>query len=150
MEPKGKLQPAVKKETINVFLYTGIGTVLMWIVFFVLHLILKEDVPFDYTVFLGGAGGLVVAVLNFFLMALTVQKVAAEEDEKKAGSIMKASYSRRMLLQILWLVVALWAPCFQWVAGFVPLLFPGAGIKIRGIIQKNNNSQEVEQEQDGC
>ena len=146
----GKLQPAVKKETVNVLLYTGIGTVLMWIVFFILHLIMKEEIPFDYTVFLGGAGGFFIAVLNFFLMALTVQKVAAEVDEKKAASIMKMSYTRRMLLQILWLVAALWAPCFQWVAGFIPLLFPGAGIKIAGIMKAGKiNSQEVEQQQDG-
>lgn len=145
-----KLQPAVKKETINVALSTVVGTILMWIVFFVLHLVMKDDVPFDYTVILGGVGGSAVAVLNFFLMAVTVQVVAAQEDEKQAASLMKSSMTRRLGLQILWLVVALCAPCFQWVAGFIPLLFPGAGIKLRGIISsKKINSQEVEQQQDG-
>ena len=75
------LQPAVKKETRNVFLYTLIGCVLMIIAFFVVHKwFVPENVPFDYTIFTGAAGGLLVATLNFLLMGITVQKVAAEED----------------------------------------------------------------------
>ena len=146
----GKLQPAVKKETVNIAIYTGVGTVLMWIVFFVLCKFIPDTVPFDYTVILGGVGGFIVAVLNFFLMAITVQKVASEEDEKKAGQIMKFSFSRRMILQVLWLIAALAAPCFQWVAGFLPLLFPSAGIKLVGIIKsKRSYSKEVDGQQDG-
>lgn len=130
------IQPAVKKETKNVALYTGSGVVLMWIVFFVLHLFMPEKVLFDYTVFLGGIGGGLIAVLNFFLLGLTVQKVASTEDEENARKFMKTSYSQRMMLQAVWMVVAIAAPCFQFVAGLVPLLFPGAGIKIVGIIKK--------------
>ena len=54
---------------------------------------------FDYTVILGGICGSLVAVLNFFLMGLTVQKVAAAEDEAAARMKMKASYSQRMLFR---------------------------------------------------
>lgn len=141
------VQPAVKKETKNVFLYTAIGTVLSWIAFFVLHLFFEEQVPFNYTVFLGGIGGLAVAVLNFFLMGLTVQKVAGEEDDKKASSIMKASFTRRMLLQGVWIIAAILAPCFQVVAGVLPLLFPSLGIKVKGIMDsKKIKRQEVEHE----
>lgn len=146
------LQPAVKKETLNVLIYTAIGDVLMIVAFFVIHKwFVPENVPFDYTIFTGAIGGLLVAVLNFLLMGITVQKVAAEEDEKKAGQIMKTSYSRRMLLQIAWIVIALVAPAVFWAAGIIPLLFPSAGIKIKGIIsRKKYIGQEVEQKQDGC
>ncbi len=146
------LQPAVKKETLNVLIYTAIGDVLMIIAFFVIHKwFVPENVPFDYTIFTGAIGGLLVAVLNFLFMGITVQKVAAEEDEKKAGQIMKMSYSRRMLLQIAWIVIALVAPAVFWAAGIIPLLFPSAGIKIKGIIsRKKYIGQEVEQKQDGC
>ena len=65
----------------------------MWIVFAVLHGTMPEKVPFDYTVILGGLGGGAVAVLNFFLMGLTVQKAAACEDEGSARMRLKASYS---------------------------------------------------------
>lgn len=130
------IQPAVKKETKNVAIYTGIGVILMWIVFGVLHMIIPEKVVFDLTVILGGIGGGLIAVLNFFLLGLTVQKVAAAEDEEIGRKLMKSSYSQRMMLQAVWMVVAIAAPCFQFVAGLVPLLFPGAGIKIMGIIKK--------------
>ena len=130
------IQPAVKKETKNVAIYTFVGVVLMWITFFVLHMFMPEKVGFDYTVILAGLGGGFIAVLNFFLLGLTVQKVASTEDEEVARKFMKSSYSQRMLLQAVWVIVAIAAPCFQYVAGMIPLLFPGAGIKIVGIIKK--------------
>lgn len=130
------IQPAVKKETKNVAIYTSVGVVLMWIVFFILHMVIPEKVVFDYTVILGGIGGGFIAVLNFFLLGLTVQKVASSDDEEFARKFMKSSYSQRMMMQAVWIVVAIAAPCFQFVAGMIPLLFPGAGIKIMGIIKK--------------
>lgn len=130
------IQPAVKTETKRVAASTIAGVILMWIVFAVLHGAMPEKVPLDYTVFLGGICGGFIAVLNFFLMGLTVQKVAAATDEDFARSRMKASYSQRMMLQMLWVIAAIVAPCFQFVAGIVPLLFPGMGIKIMGIIKK--------------
>lgn len=130
------IQPAVKTETKKVAASTITGVILMWIIFAVLHAAMPEKVPLDYTVFLGGICGGFIAVLNFFLMGITVQKVAAAADEDLARSRMRASYSQRMMLQMLWVVVAIVAPCFQFVAGIVPLLFPGMGIKIMGIIKK--------------
>ena len=146
------LQPAVKKETKNVFLYTLIGCVIMIAVVFVLHKwFWPELFPFDYTVFLGAAGGLIIAVLNFFLMALTVQAVTSEEDEKQAIEIMKKSFRKRNAMQLLWCVVAIVVPAIFWPAGILPLVFPGTGFKIKGIIeQKKYIRQEVEQKQDGC
>ena len=88
----------------------------MWIVFAVLHGTMPEKVPFDYTVILGGLGGGAVAVLNFFLMGLTVKKAADCEDEGSARMRLKASYSQRMLLQLGWGIAAIIAPCFQFAA----------------------------------
>lgn len=130
------VQPAVKKETKKVAVSTVIGLVLMWVIFAVLHMIFPEKIPFDYTVILGGIGGGIVAVLNFFLMGLTVQKVASTTDEDAARMRMKSSYSQRMLLQMLWVVLSIVVPCFWFVAGILPLLFPSLGIKITGILKK--------------
>ncbi len=127
------IQPAVKKETKRVAVITGIGTILMWILFAILHASMPEKVPFDYTVILGGLCGGGVAVLNFFLMGLAVQQASAAKDEADARMKIKASYSQRFLMQILWVIVAIVAPCFHFVAGIAPLLFPGTGIKIVGI-----------------
>ena len=127
------VQPSVKKETKRVVKITAVGLILMWILFAVLHFTMPDKVPLDYTVFLGGIGGGAVAVLNFFLMGLAVQKAASASDEGTARMKLKASYSQRFLMQILWVILAIVAPCFHFVAGIAPLLFPGTGIKIMGI-----------------
>ena len=127
------IQPAVQKETKKIAISTQIGVLLMWIVFFVLHMIIPAKVPFDYTVILGGIGGGFIAVLNFFLMGLTIQNVASTTDEELARKKMKASYSQRMMMQMIWGIIAVAAPCFNYVAGLLPLLFPSIGIKITGI-----------------
>lgn len=128
------VQPAVKKETKKVAVSTVAGVILMWVICGILHMVMPEKVPFDYTVILAGIVGGLIAVLNFFLMGLTVQKVAAASDEGEARMKMKASYTQRMMLQILWVIAAIVAPCFWFVTGIVPLLFPSIGIKIAGIL----------------
>lgn len=127
------VQPAVKNETKRIIKITIVGLILMWILFAVLHFAMPDKVPLDYTVFLGGIGGGAVAVLNFFLMGLAVQKAASASDEGTARMKLKASYSQRFLMQILWVILAIVAPCFHFVAGIAPLLFPGTGIKLMGI-----------------
>ena len=92
------VQPAVRKETKKVAIGTFVCVVLMWAVFGIGHLAVPEQVPFDYTVLLAGFIGGMVAVLNFFLMGLTVQKIVSMEDDKQAAAKMKASYSQRMML----------------------------------------------------
>ncbi|MBQ7616174.1 MAG: hypothetical protein IJU77_14105 [Butyrivibrio sp.] len=135
-----KLQPAVKTETGKIALGTGIGVLIMYAVFFVLHMVIPKDirfgwsVPFDYKVILGGICGYLVAVGNFFWMAVTVQKVANIEDEKQARSTMGVSYRYRTLIQLLWVILAIVVPVFNMVAGIVPLFIPSIVIKLRGII----------------
>lgn len=63
-----KVQPAVAAETKKMALGVGVMTALMVAVFLILG-------KFDYTVLLGAVLGAGAAVGNFFLMALTVQKV---------------------------------------------------------------------------
>lgn len=132
------IQPAVKKETKRVIVITLLGLFLMWILFAALHFIMPDKVPLDYTVFLGGIAGGCVAVLNFFLMGLAVQKAAAAEDEGTARMKIKASYSQRFMMQVFWVIIAIIAPCFHFVAGIAPLLFPGTGIKFVGIFHNKN------------
>ena len=134
------IQPAVKTETGKIAIGTGVGVLIMFVVFFVLHMVIPQDapfnlaVPFDHRVILGGIGGFLVAVGNFFWMAVTVQKVASTEDESKARQTMGVSYRYRTLLQLLWVVLAIVVPVFNLVAGIVPLFIPSLFIKLRGII----------------
>ena len=129
-----KIQPAVKTETGRIAIATAVGVLIMYLVFFVLHMVVPNWAPFDIKVILGGIGGFIVAVGNFFWMALTVQKVASMEDEKAARSTMGVSYRYRTLLQLLWVILAIVVPVFNLVAGIVPLFIPSLFIKLRGII----------------
>lgn len=134
----GKISPALKKELGHIFIYVLIGVCILILAFLLINLFTGIPVylKFDYTVILGAVFGGGVAFLNFFLMGLTVQKVASDTNKERAASRMKMSYTYRYLMQIAWIVIAILVPCFNSVAGIVPLLFPTMGIKIAAIIFK--------------
>lgn len=130
------LQPAVKKECKKIIICVTIGCALTILAFFVLNLLLPGDVPFDYTVITGSVAGGFVAFMNFYLMCLTVQKVAADPSDERARNRLKLSYTYRYLMQIGWMVIAILVPCFNPVAGIVPLIFPSFGIKLWALFSK--------------
>ena len=68
--------------------------------------------------------GAAVAIGNFAGICFVVQKIIDEPDEKKRKATLQLSYNSRMLLQAVWVVVAIAAPCFQPFAGVLPLFFP--------------------------
>lgn len=142
-EPQGKIQPAVKKESLRITVITTVGVALMVVLFFIGNFLEPDYIPFGWNVVLGGIGGGVIASLNFFLMALTVQKITSIEDEQQARKTMQFSYSRRFALQVAWMLVAILAPCFQFVAAILPLLFPTLGIKLKGIIDAKKASKNA-------
>ena len=117
-----KLQPESRKELRRIACGVALCTAVMWVVFAALHLV--GWVAFDYKVVLSGIIGAAVAIGNFAGICLVVQKVIDEPDEKKRSTMLKVSYNSRMLLQAVWIIVAIAAPCFQAFAGVLPLLFP--------------------------
>ena len=112
-----KIAPAVKKETGHIALGTAVGVAVMLVVFAVLGY-------FSAGVAVSGILGGALAVGNFFLLGLTVQKMADGQPEDRARKRMQFSYNMRMLLMVVWLIVALAVPFFNWVAALVPLLMP--------------------------
>ena len=133
-----KLQPAVKKETAHIALGVAVGVAAMLAVFALLG-------RFDYTVALGGVLGGAVAVLNFLLLGLTVQKITGEANEERGRKLMQFSYSMRMLVMALWLILAVSMPFLHWVAAALPLLFPRltiAVMQIIGVYKKEKNNEE--------
>ena len=107
---------------------------MMILVFWGLHLVIPDSVPFDYKVILGAVIGSAVAVGNFFFMGLTVQKIADMQDQDLAYRRMKTSYHYRTMIQFLWIILAVTVPFINGVAGIIPLFVPGAVIKARGIL----------------
>lgn len=134
-----KLQKAVKEETIFVALGSLILSVLMVCIFFGLNRVFPEQVPMGLPVILGAAGGCTVAVGNFFLMALTVQKVAGIENYDQAYRSMQVSYRYRTFLQLIWCVLCMVLKFINPVAGILPLLWPSLLIKGKGIINGVKN-----------
>ena len=134
-----KLQKAVKEETVFVALGSLILSVLRVCAFFGLNRVFPEQVPMGIPVILGAAGGCAVAVGNFFLMALTVQKVAGIENYDQAYRSMQVSYRYRTFLQLIWCVLCMVLKFINPVAGILPLLWPSLLIKGKGIISGVKN-----------
>ena len=111
----------------------------MVIVFFLLHRIFPDKVPMDLPVVIGAIGGCAVAVGNFFLMAVTVQKVAGIENYDQAYRSMQVSYRYRTFLQLIWCVLCMVLGFINPVAGMLPLLWPSLLIKGRGILNGVKN-----------
>ena len=151
------VQPAVKAETKKMALGVSVLSLLMIAVFLVIG-------QFDYTVLLGALLGSAAAIGNFFLMALTVQKVTddmpvlppreeeensdedgeAEEKErplsdeaKQMGKKMQLSYTLRMLLLAGIAALAISLPIFHSWAALIPMLFPRIVIALEGLFNKN-------------
>ena len=129
-----KLQDAVKRETGIIAAGTAVGVLVIYVVFYVLHMVVPDWAPFDIKVILGGIGGFIVAVGNFFWMAVSVQKVASITDEERARRTMSVSYRYRTMLQFLWVILAIVLPVFNLVSGIAPLFIPSIIIKLRGIL----------------
>ena len=117
-----KLQPESKKELKRILCGAAICTAVMWVVFAALGLV--GWVRFDLKLVLSSLVGDAVAVGNFAGICLMVQKVIDEQDEKRRKAKLQLSYNGRMLLQAVWVVVAIAAPCFQAFASILPLFFP--------------------------
>ncbi len=96
----------------------------------------------DWTVLTGNLLGAAAAILNFFLMGLTVQKAVSDEADT-AAKRMKASQMLRMLLLLLFAVIGAALPYFQILAVLIPLFFPRIGISVRGMILNRNSSDKT-------
>ena len=117
-----KLQDASKKEIKRIAKGTAVCDLLLIAGLFILSL--GGIGKFDYKVFTGVLGGSVVAVLNFTVMCLTIQKAVDISEQKQMKSFIQGSYNGRLLLQAGWVVAAFLIPHVNVIAAAIPLLFP--------------------------
>lgn len=123
------IDPTVKKETHYIALAVFILSVLMQAVFLIIG-------QWNYTVLLGNLYGAALAVGNFFLMGLTVQKcLTLEPDEAKKK--MKLSQQGRLLMLLVLCMIGAALPCFHTVALLIPQFFPRIGVTVRGLTLKD-------------
>lgn len=124
------IDPTVRENTRYIAMVEVIFTVLMEAIFLIIG-------KWDVTVLLGGILGALTAILNFFLMALSVVKAVGKE-QKEASGTMKVSHSMRMLMLVVICAVAALLPgVFNLIAVIVPLLFPSIGARLHGYMMKN-------------
>ena len=147
-----KLQSASLREVKRIACGTALGGVLLAAVMFVLSLM--GIGTFDYRVITGAIGGCVVAVANFTMMCLTIQRAVNISEQKAMKAFIQGSYNGRLLLQAGWIVAAYLMPWVNVVAAAVPLLFPDMMIfylQARGKLvtpsERKNPPHEEEEEE---
>ena len=126
-----KVDPTVRKETGFIAGFVLIGSLAMEAVYLLLG-------AWTLPVMLGNLLGAALAIGNFFLMGLTIQKALgmSEEDAKKQ---MKLSQQLRMLMLLVGCVLGGALDCFDLVATLIPLLFPRIAVMIRGLTGKDKS-----------
>ena len=117
-----KLQPASQREVKRMAAGVSVLSAVEFVGFIVLHLL--GVFPFSSKVVFGIIGGAAVAVLNFILLCLTVQKAVGMGSQKAMQTHIQFSYNLRLVLQAGWVVLAFLLSCINVVAAAIPLLFP--------------------------
>ncbi|MPN22408.1 hypothetical protein SDC9_169791 [bioreactor metagenome] len=113
------------------------------LVFFVLG---RLDQPVVLGALLGGG----FAILNFFVLGLSVQKSVASGNVTRGKLMMTLSYSLRMLAMMGVVVLGLALPYFSWVTVVLPQLFPRltiAGMQLLGMYKPEKEEETKEGEQ---
>lgn len=126
-----KVDKTVVRETKYIALWVLILSVLMQACFLLLQ-------RWDYTVLCGNLLGAFAAVLNFFLMGLTVQG-ALDKDEKDVKTAMRLSQMYRNVLLLAVAVAGVLVPCFDGWATILPLLFPRIAIALRPLVKRHED-----------
>lgn len=131
-----KIDPTVRRETVYIAVWVIIFSAVMEAVFLI-------GGWWDYTVLLGNLLGGFTAVLNFFLMGLTVQNALGKE-EKEARDLVKLSQTLRMFMQLAFAAIGFLIPIFNIIAVLIPLLFPRVAIMLRPFFNKQMEGKDGE------
>lgn len=126
-----RIDETVLKETQYIAVWVGLFSVLMQAVFLMLG-------KWDYTVLLGNLLSGTAAVLNFFLLGITVQNVLEKEDADRKNA-MKVSQIYRFLFLVIVVAIGAGLPCFHIWAVMIPLFFPRIAISFRPFFDRKHS-----------
>ncbi len=127
-----KIDKTVIRETRYIAGVTIVLSVIMEAVFLIIGM-------WSYKVLLGNILGAAVAVANFLLMGITVQKAVLKE-EKDAATLMKLSQTLRNMMLLIAAVLAIVLPFINPVAAIIPLFFPRIAITLIPLRDRNKNN----------
>lgn len=131
-----KVDPTVKRETGYMALLVVLLSFLMQAVYLIIGY-------WNYTVLLGNLLSDVIAVGNFFLMGLTVQRAASQSEDASKNTV-RLSQGLRLLLMFALLAAGVLIPCFDTIALLIPLFFPRIAVMLRPLIGKKHASSPFE------
>lgn len=136
-----KLHKATQRETIRIAIGVTVLTILMHIVYLIIG-------KWSMAVLYGSLLGAGYAVINFLIMGITVQKMAANPDAKKAKLQFQFSYSVRQFAMFAVAGIALLVPFIDGIATIIPLLFPKFVIlfmQITGMYKPDKPKEELDE-----
>ncbi len=137
LKNNNKIDATVIRET----MYIAVGVVILSVLLESVFLIIGR---WDITVLFGNLLGGFCAVINFFLMGITVQRALTKE-EKEARDVIKLSQTLRMFMQLMFAAVGFLIPSvFNVIAVIVSLLFPRIAIAFRPAFNKRMEEKESE------
>ncbi len=128
-----RIDPTVKKETFYIFIWTVILSLLMQAVFLIIG-------KWDVTVLCGNLLGGAAAVLNFFIMGISVQSALGKE-EKDAKNVIKLSQSLRFIMLVAVGAIGYLVPLCNVVATVLVFLFPRIAIAFRPLFNKEKGGE---------
>ncbi len=136
------IQQATKKETLHI----AVGVLCFSVILNLVFVLLKQwGLPVLWGNLLGGG----FAVLNFFALGLTVQKMASDLNEKRGKLTMQLSYTLRMLFTLFIIVLAIKLPNVSWLAAVISLLFPRLTILAMQLLGMYQPPKKEENEKGG-
>lgn len=138
-----KVNEVVKRETKNI----AIGIILCSIITQIGFLVLGQ---YSFAVLLGSIYGGAISLLNFFLMGLTVQKIADMDDPNAAKRKMQASYSSRQVMLLflagIGMYIAINFGVFHWLPIILAIVYPRIIIAFGGIFRKEWRTKRGDEE----
>ena len=142
------MDPAVKKETGYIAVWVVILSLMMEAVFLLLHSL--KVFTWDLSVLFGNLGGALIAVGNFFLMALIATRImnrgVATGKPEEAAARVKATTMTRLLGCVLLCVLLIAVFKTNVYATLIPMLFPRIGIVFWPKFNKNRGLEQAETE----
>ena len=128
------MDPAVKKETG----YIALWTVLLSLILEAVFLLIRK---WDFSVLFGNLGGAAVAVGNFWLMARTVSRAVERGKPEEAATRVKTTATVRLAGCALLCVLLIAVFKTNVYATVIPLLFPRIGIGFRPLIDRKRGKE---------
>ena len=131
--------PAVRKETG----YIAVWTVLLSLVMEAVFLILRQ---WDLSVLLGNLGGAALAIGNFLLLAVIVSRALQKSAPEEAARKVKASATLRLLGVAAACALLIGVAHTHPIATLLPLVFPRVGLFFRPMADKRKGGSPTEPE----